>query len=152
MAHFWWQSVLPPVPKNTSNACACALVLVSQFWVVPPPEGEFLMQPVHQTASYIQTGENVQTKLESFKEQVSTHCCVLTGSLFVQHTYMTPASGNLLNPKRIKLQIDSGKSSETKDQWKESQLLISLLGYYLVIQQTFTYCLQFDIARYSESS
>ena len=27
------------------------------------------MQPVHQTASYIQTGENLQTKLESFKEQ-----------------------------------------------------------------------------------
>ena len=73
MACFWWQSVLPPVPKNASNACACALVLVSQFWVVPPPEGEFLMQPVHQTASYIQTGENLQTKLESFKEQVSTY-------------------------------------------------------------------------------
>ena len=60
----------PSRSKNASNACACTLVLVSQFWVVPPPEGEFLMQPVHQTASYIQTGENLQTKLESFKEQV----------------------------------------------------------------------------------
>ena len=75
MAHFWWQSVLSPVPKNASNACASALVLVSQFWVVPPPEGEFLMQPVHQTASSIFKQEKIyKPSLRALKSKYTLLC------------------------------------------------------------------------------
>ena len=155
MAHFWWQSFLPPVPKMLPTLVLPLLCSCPSFEWCLPQKGSFWCSRCNKQHPIF---KQEKPSLRALKSKYTLLCF---NRKFIRAAYVNDSClRKFFESKTHKVANRLRKIKWNKRPMKRKSTTYitscdcvwTLLGYYLVIQQTFTYCLQFDIARYSESS